>query len=130
MVAQALDVSLPEASFYLWAKVPGDDAEFARELYREQHVTVLPGSYLARDAPASTRRRLYPHCLVAPLASGAGSGCDICPAASRIADAPTALRCRAPSSFFHLLFDLAFEDAPCLFVNLSPEALTPCKIQT
>ena len=69
VVAQALDVSLPEASFYLWAKVPGDDAEFARELYREQHVTVLPGSYLARDAhgvnPGAGYIRIA---LVAPLA--------------------------------------------------------------
>jgi N-succinyldiaminopimelate aminotransferase len=31
--------------------VPGDDdAAFARGLYEKQHVTVLPGSYLARDA--------------------------------------------------------------------------------
>jgi N-succinyldiaminopimelate aminotransferase len=28
----------------------GDDASFARGLFEKQHVTVLPGSYLARDA--------------------------------------------------------------------------------
>lgn len=46
-----LEFDAPDAAFYLWAKVPGgDDAAFSRELYRQQHVTVLPGSYLAREA--------------------------------------------------------------------------------
>ena len=49
MLAEVLDVRLPDASFYLWAGVPGgDDERFAQELYRQFHVTVLPGSYLAR----------------------------------------------------------------------------------
>jgi N-succinyldiaminopimelate aminotransferase len=47
----ALTITEPDASFYYWAQVPGGDEEaFARELYRTQHVTVLPGRYLARDA--------------------------------------------------------------------------------
>ena len=47
----ALQAERPEAGFYLWAKVPGgDDETLARELFRRTHVTVLPGSYLARDA--------------------------------------------------------------------------------
>jgi len=41
---------MPDAAFYLWAKTPGDDSEFAKRLLAEQAVTVLPGSYLARDA--------------------------------------------------------------------------------
>jgi N-succinyldiaminopimelate aminotransferase len=46
-----LEFDAPDAAFYLWAKVPGgDDATFSRELYRQQHVTVLPGSFLAREA--------------------------------------------------------------------------------
>jgi N-succinyldiaminopimelate aminotransferase len=49
-----LQFDAPEAAFYLWAKVPGgDDTAFARGLYEKQHVTVLPGSYLARDAAGS-----------------------------------------------------------------------------
>ena len=46
-----LDVRLPDASFYLWAAVPGgDDESFARDLRTQYNVTVLPGTYLARDA--------------------------------------------------------------------------------
>jgi N-succinyldiaminopimelate aminotransferase len=53
VLAEVLDVKLPDASFYLWAGVPagwqGDDAAFAKALYATEHVTVLPGSYLARE---------------------------------------------------------------------------------
>lgn len=67
-----MDVRLPDASFYLWAGVPpafgGDDAAFARALYAACHVTVLPGSFLAREAagfnPGAGRVRLA---LVAPV---------------------------------------------------------------
>jgi N-succinyldiaminopimelate aminotransferase len=54
VLARVMDVRLPDASFYLWAGIPAslglDDAEFARELYAATGVTVLPGSYLAREA--------------------------------------------------------------------------------
>ena len=46
----ALEVKRPEAGFYLWARTPVADTEFARRLYAEQHVTVLPGSFLARES--------------------------------------------------------------------------------
>lgn len=50
ILARSLQVSMPDAAFYLWARVAGDDAAFARTLYADYHVTVLPGSFLARDA--------------------------------------------------------------------------------
>ncbi len=65
VLASVMDVALPDAGFYLWAGVPakkhaktsnngtaampGDDVEFARELFALYNVTVLPGSYLARS---------------------------------------------------------------------------------
>jgi N-succinyldiaminopimelate aminotransferase len=51
MLAEVLEVRLPDASFYLWASVPGgNDEGFALELRTQYNVTVLPGSYLAREA--------------------------------------------------------------------------------
>lgn len=50
VLAEVLDVALPDAGFYLWAKVRGDDTAFARELFALYNVTVLPGSFLAREA--------------------------------------------------------------------------------
>ena len=50
LLSKVLDVSLPDAGFYLWAGVPGgDDEAFAVELLAQYNVTVLPGSYLARE---------------------------------------------------------------------------------
>ena len=50
MLQAALRVERPDAGFYLWAPTPIADTEFARRLYAEQNVTVLPGSFLARDS--------------------------------------------------------------------------------
>ena len=65
LLKQVMDVELPDAGFYLWADVRAtglSDTEFARALYAEYNVTVLPGSYLARDAhgsnPGSNRIRM------------------------------------------------------------------------
>lgn len=43
-----LDVTKPDAGFYLWPKTPIADTDFSRGLFAAQHVTVLPGRYLAR----------------------------------------------------------------------------------
>jgi len=50
LIQTALRVERPEAGFYLWAPTPIADTEFARRLYAERHVTVLPGSFLARES--------------------------------------------------------------------------------
>ncbi len=51
LLEAVMDVRLPDAGFYLWAAVPGgDDVAFARDLLAQYNVTVLPGSYLAREA--------------------------------------------------------------------------------
>jgi N-succinyldiaminopimelate aminotransferase len=47
MLREVLDVEIPAGAFYLWPRVT-DDERFTRGLYAEQHVTVLPGRYLAR----------------------------------------------------------------------------------
>ena len=72
LLASVMDVALPDAAFYLWAGVPARfadhtpglsaDEAFARALLAQYNVTVLPGSYLAREAqghnPGAGRVRL------------------------------------------------------------------------
>ena len=63
ILAEVLDVALPDAGFYLWAGVPdGDDVAFALDLLAQYNVAVLPGSLLARKAhginPGAGRIRL------------------------------------------------------------------------
>ncbi len=67
-LSPVMKVTRPEAGFYLWAETPIDDTEFARQLFAQQNVTVLPGSFLSREAhginPGLHRIRMA---LVAPL---------------------------------------------------------------
>ena len=63
LLAEVLEVGLPDAGFYLWASVPGgDDIAYARGLLAQYNVTVLPGSLLAREShginPGAGRVRL------------------------------------------------------------------------
>jgi N-succinyldiaminopimelate aminotransferase len=46
----AVPATRPEAAFYLWLPTPIADTEFARRLYAEYNVSVLPGTFLAREA--------------------------------------------------------------------------------
>jgi N-succinyldiaminopimelate aminotransferase len=69
LLADVLEVRLPDAGFYLWAGVPGgDDVGYAMQLLAQYNVSVLPGSLLARQAqglnPGAGRIRMA---LVAPV---------------------------------------------------------------
>lgn len=52
----------PQAGFYLWPRVAGDDTAVAASLWSECHLTVLPGSFLGRETavgnPGQGRLRL------------------------------------------------------------------------
>ncbi|MBL0091109.1 MAG: succinyldiaminopimelate transaminase [Piscinibacter sp.] len=51
LLASVMDVALPDAGFYLWARVAGgDDVAFALDLLAQYNVAVLPGSLLARES--------------------------------------------------------------------------------
>jgi N-succinyldiaminopimelate aminotransferase len=58
-LAVALPCAMPDAAFYLWARTPIDDAEFARRLLVAEAVRVLPGSFFARDAHGANPGRGY-----------------------------------------------------------------------
>jgi len=45
-----LPVRKPDAGFYLWVQTPIADTAYAQQLYRDYNVSVLPGSFLAREA--------------------------------------------------------------------------------
>jgi N-succinyldiaminopimelate aminotransferase len=70
ILSPVLDVQMPDAAFYLWARTPNSvsDTEFARSLFETQNVTVLPGSYLSRDTATGNPGDGYVRmALVAPL---------------------------------------------------------------
>lgn len=48
ILGPVMQVSKPAASFYLWPETPQDDETFTREIFRQQHINVVPGSYLSR----------------------------------------------------------------------------------
>jgi N-succinyldiaminopimelate aminotransferase len=80
IIARALGTSPPEAAFYLWARTPIDDAEYARRLYADRNVTVLPGSFLARTCEGGNPGAGFVRiALVAPIA-------EVLDAAQRIAE--------------------------------------------
>jgi N-succinyldiaminopimelate aminotransferase len=76
-----LPVSAPEGGFYLWPETPVSDTEFARRLYAEEHVTVLPGRFLARESgglnPGENRVRMALVASTAQCVEAAGRIVDL-----------------------------------------------------
>lgn len=50
MLNQVWATEMPDAAFYLWVQTQQDDTQVAIQLFRDLNITVLPGSYLAREA--------------------------------------------------------------------------------
>ena len=60
LLTRHLQTAVPDAGFYFWASVKPtglSDTEFTRRLRAQYNVTVLPGSYLARDAAGTNPGR-------------------------------------------------------------------------
>ncbi|MDQ3188555.1 MAG: succinyldiaminopimelate transaminase [Pseudomonadota bacterium] len=79
VINSRLACSVPDAAFYLWARTPIGDTEYAQRLYAQKNVTVLPGSYLSRDASGGNPGTGYVR--IALVASPA----EVADAAARIA---------------------------------------------
>ena len=62
MLSKIFGVHQPEGAFYYWPELPMDDEEFTKQLFVAENITVLPGSYFARDTegenPGKNRVRL------------------------------------------------------------------------
>jgi len=69
LLAEPAGAAMPDAAFYLWLRTPIDDTEFAKRLFEQYNVTVVPGSFLAREARGVNPGRNFVRiALVAPLA--------------------------------------------------------------
>lgn len=75
LVNPHLPLTMPDASFYFWVKVPENhnDESFTRLLYQHAHITVLAGRYLGRadnqlNPQANPAENYVRLALVAPLA--------------------------------------------------------------
>jgi N-succinyldiaminopimelate aminotransferase len=68
ILGDCLPAPAPAGAFYLWPETPIPDTDFARRLFAEEHVTVLPGRFLSRprgtEDPGANRVRIA---LVPPL---------------------------------------------------------------
>jgi len=68
ILSPVTQVEVPEAAFYLWLRTPIADTEFAKQLFEQYNVSVVPGSYLAREAHGiNPGRNFIRVALVAPV---------------------------------------------------------------
>ena len=69
ILSDVCEIQKPPASFYIWLKTSISDTDFTQQLFAQENVTVLPGSFLSREFegvnPAANHVRIA---LVAPLA--------------------------------------------------------------
>ena len=49
ILKRIFDVSTPDGGFYYWPDIERDDVSFAKELFINENITVLPGQYLGRN---------------------------------------------------------------------------------
>ena len=52
-----IDVKMPDAGFYLWPKTPGNCEDFALDLFEQEHITCLPGTFISRDVDSDNPGR-------------------------------------------------------------------------
>ncbi len=68
LLSDKMPLLRPDAGFYLWARTPVPDTDFAQQLYAQQNITVLPGQYLSRSVNGHNPGTNYVRmALVAPL---------------------------------------------------------------
>ena len=68
ILASETVVEIPDGAFYLWLRTPIADTQFAKQLFEQYNVTVVPGSYLAREARGiNPGRNFIRVALVAPV---------------------------------------------------------------
>lgn len=49
ILSEVCEINKPPAGFYVWLKTPIADTDFAQQLFAQENITVLPGSYLSRE---------------------------------------------------------------------------------
>ena len=85
LMNQTFGSDVPDGAFYYWPDVGVDDELFAAELFKREHISVLPGKYLGRSVddhnPGANRVRIA---LVAPEAICVDAVGRLCQAADDI----------------------------------------------